>query len=125
MRPLPIQPTYTDTHGTIRFRENHIVRYLLDHGGLDLHALALALPNEQADWEQFAQLIGYSLSGFGDLSYVRDETYAVAEALAMNPAIAETQARLDHQAALLAHARAQVKQLAALLFHVNEDDLQP
>ncbi len=27
------------------------------------------------DREQFAQLTGYSLSGFGDLDYVSDETY--------------------------------------------------
>ncbi|HEY9661654.1 MAG TPA: hypothetical protein V6C65_24625, partial [Allocoleopsis sp.] len=31
---------------------------------------------------QFAQLIGYSLSGFGDLSYVSDETYAAASSMA-------------------------------------------
>jgi len=33
----------------------------------------------QEDREQFAQLIGYSLSGFGELDYVSDETYEVAE----------------------------------------------
>ena len=29
----------------------------------------------QEDQEQFAQLIGYSVSGFGDLSYVSDDTF--------------------------------------------------
>lgn len=33
----------------------------------------------QEDREQFAQLIGYSLSGYGDLSYVSDESYDAAE----------------------------------------------
>jgi hypothetical protein len=33
----------------------------------------------QEDREQFAQLIGYSLCGFSDLSYVSDETYYKAE----------------------------------------------
>ncbi len=31
------------------------------------------------DREQFAQLIGYSLNGFGELSYVSEETYEAAE----------------------------------------------
>jgi hypothetical protein len=34
------------------------------------------------DREQFAQLIGYSLSGFSSLSYVSDETYQLATATA-------------------------------------------
>jgi hypothetical protein len=32
------------------------------------------------DREQFAQLIGYSLSGFSELSYVTDKTYKTAVA---------------------------------------------
>lgn len=28
-----IQPLYTDEHGTLRFKSNAIVRYLLDNGG--------------------------------------------------------------------------------------------
>lgn len=70
----PLQPLYKDAHGVIRFQANAIVRYLLDEGGIDMNMLA-ALPFSQADREQFAQLIGYSLSGFSELSYVRDETY--------------------------------------------------
>ena len=77
----PLQPLHKDDHGVIRFQENAIVRYLLDHGGIDMNKLA-ALPFSRADREQFAQLIGYSLCGFGDLSYVRDETYERAEAKA-------------------------------------------
>ncbi len=30
------------------------------------------------DWEQFAQLIGYSVSGFGTLRYVSDKAFAAA-----------------------------------------------
>ena len=70
----PIQPIVRDSHGTVRFKENAIVRYLLDNGGIDMNKLA-TLPFCQNDREQFAQLIGYSLSGFGDLSYVSDRTY--------------------------------------------------
>jgi len=78
MSKQPIQPLYLDKHGTLRFKENKIVRYLLDNGEITLNGLArVDFPRE--DEEQFAQLIGYSLSGFGDISYVTDETYETAE----------------------------------------------
>jgi hypothetical protein len=38
------------------------------------------IPFSNGDREQFAQLIGYSVGGFGDLSYVSDEAYLVARA---------------------------------------------
>lgn len=74
----PVQPLVTDSEGVLRFKANAIVRYLLDNGPFNLNDLAL-LPFSNEDREQFAQLIGYSLSGFGDLSYVSDETYDRAE----------------------------------------------
>lgn len=69
----PIQPL-VDEHGITRFKRNEIVRYLLDKGPFDMNALA-ALPFSDEDREQFAQLVGYSLSGFAELSYVSDATY--------------------------------------------------
>lgn len=73
----PIQPLFTDNHGTVRFKENKIVSYLLDNGGIDMNQLA-ALSFTQDDREQFAQLIGYSLCGFDELRYVSNETYTAA-----------------------------------------------
>lgn len=70
----PIQPLVLDENGVLRFEENKIVRYLLDAGPFDMNKLAL-MPFSNEDREQFAQLIGYSLSGFSELSYVSDETY--------------------------------------------------
>lgn len=58
----------------VRFRANAIVRYLLDSGPFDMNHLA-TLPFSDADREQFAQLIGYSLGGFSELDYVSDEAY--------------------------------------------------
>lgn len=75
----PMQPIVL-VDGVARFKQNAIVRYLLDNGGLDLNALAL-VGFSQEDNEQFAQLIGYSVSGFGDLSYARSETVGVADAI--------------------------------------------
>lgn len=73
----PIQPLDLDDHGTLRFKANAIVQHLLNHGGIDLNALAM-MNFSKEDREQFAQLIGYSLCGFGELSYVSDETYDAA-----------------------------------------------
>jgi hypothetical protein len=74
----PLQPLITDEHGITRFKRNAIVRALLDAGPLDMNKLAV-MPFSDEDREQFAQLIGYSLSGFGELSYVSDRTYKAAE----------------------------------------------
>jgi hypothetical protein len=70
----PIQPMYRDAHCASRFKENAIVRFLLETSPFDLHDLARMQFSEN-DREQFAQLIGYSLSGFGELPYVSDVTY--------------------------------------------------
>ena len=73
-----IQPLLKDKHGVERFKENKIVSFLLDNGGFDMNSLA-CIEFTQNDREHFAQLIGYSLNGFGMLSYVSDETYYLAE----------------------------------------------
>lgn len=74
----PVQPLITDEDGRLRFKQNAIVRYLLDAGPFDMNQLA-TLPVSREDRVQFAQLIGYSLSGFGELSYVTDEDYRAAQ----------------------------------------------
>lgn len=79
----PIQPIVLDEHKTARFKANKIVRYLLDlctdKKLTDLNQLH-CLPFEQDDWVQFTQLIGYSVSGAGDLSYMPDDVIAIADA---------------------------------------------
>ena len=70
----PVQPLIKGDYGTIRFKKNAIVCFLLDAGPFDMNQLSL-MQFTQEDSEQFAQLIGYSLDGFGELSYVSDETY--------------------------------------------------
>lgn len=70
----PVQPLYEDECGVVRFKRNAIVRYLLDEGPFDMNHLAVTHFSDE-DREQFAQLIGYSVSGFGGLDYVSDETY--------------------------------------------------
>jgi hypothetical protein len=65
----PIQPLVKDADGTIRFRVNAIVRHLYDNGTIKLNDLAKRLFTDD-DRAQFAQLLGYSVSRFGELSYV-------------------------------------------------------
>lgn len=79
----PMQPVGWDGKGVVRFQGNAVVRQLLDQSsarGFDLNNLSIACQDApQADWEQFAQLIGYSVSGFGDLSYASPETIDKAD----------------------------------------------
>jgi hypothetical protein len=81
----PMQPIILDAHGVARFQANPIVKYLLEHGGLDLNDLAIAKHRTggwtKQDEAHFAQLIGYSVSGWGDLSYVKPKWADKAQAI--------------------------------------------
>lgn len=72
-----MQEIVKDQDGHARFRENGIVRFLLDEATAgrrcDLNRLA-GRNFKQRDWEQFYQLIGYSLAGYHELSNVSDES---------------------------------------------------
>jgi hypothetical protein len=67
-----MQQMRADERGVIRFRKNTIVDYLVQFAaerGVTLHDLAVH-GFDKDDWAQFSQLIGYSVSGWGSLSYV-------------------------------------------------------
>lgn len=116
----PIQPLVTDENGRTRFQKNAIVCYLLDNSGIDLNQIArLHFSNE--DREQFAQLIGYSLSGFGELSYVSDETYETAEG--MSATVDERDARIAHLESVLSAVREGLRIAIPVAFKIHPDDL--
>lgn len=117
----PIQPLVQDEQGTQRFQCNEIVRHLLDNGQINMNDLA-TLPFSREDREQFAQLIGYSLSSFGDLSYVSDDTYSTAEDMVTGTN--EKDAELAMLRGKLNDAREAAKQLVLTLFHVHPHDLE-
>jgi hypothetical protein len=78
--PHPMQPIGWHADGVVRFKRNAIVDHLLDEctarGGTDLNQIARMVASGEfsnEDQVQLAQLIGYSVSGFGDLSYVPDK----------------------------------------------------
>lgn len=73
-QPHPVQPLITDEDGLIRFKANAIVRFLLNDSPNDTNDLA-RMSFSREDWVQLMQLIGYTLAGFGELPYVRDEDY--------------------------------------------------
>jgi len=123
MKP-PIQPIKVDQldHNRARFQENKIVRYLLDQGPFDLNILArMDFSNE--DREQFAQLIGYSLSGFAELSYVSDETLQAAT-LMHEKGIGETEARNYTLRETLSNLKEQLRKPIAMLYGFHPDDLK-
>ena len=76
----PMQP-FVLKNNVVRFQENAIVRTLLDAASdgrkLDLNDIA-CMDFSQDDRCQFAQLIGYSLCGYHELSYVSDQHAAAA-----------------------------------------------
>lgn len=95
MWEMPLQPLYVDTNNVIRFRGNKIVKHLLDtHPCCDLNKLA-TLPFTKADQEQFAMLIGYSVTGFGELSYVSDKTYEKVQIKVIELEIRKLQNKID------------------------------
>lgn len=122
MAKHPLQPIYKDTHGVLRFKANAIVEYLLDHGGVDMNKLA-CLDFTQEDREQFAQLIGYSLGGFSELSYVSDEAVNTAEKMAKSGQ-SEDAARIEYLQNELAELKSSLREPMARLFGVHPDDLK-
>jgi hypothetical protein len=80
----PMQPIgWDDTRQVIRFKQNAIVRWLLDTNKNPMALNEIArMPFKQEDRVQLAQLIGYSTSGFGDLSYVPKRIVAECDEIA-------------------------------------------
>lgn len=73
----PTQPIVTDDDGVRRFKQNKIIGWLFDRGHIDLNRISFEeFPPEDA--AQLAQLLGYSVCGFGELSYVSDDEWARA-----------------------------------------------
>lgn len=117
----PIQPLQLDDKGVLRFKKNAIVEYLLDNGGIDMNHLARKDFTTE-DREQFAQLIGYSLSGYADLGYVTDATYAAAQAVGENLELRSLQARVEHLEGVLEKLREGFKSPLSALYEKHPDD---
>jgi hypothetical protein len=117
----PIQPLVKDEKGVPRFKKNKIVEYLLDQGPFDMNHLAVQ-QFSQEDHEQFAQLIGYSLGGFGELSYVSDDVYNAAEKM-YEDEVTEQEARLENLENVIDVVRQSMRPCVSKLYRIHEDDL--
>jgi len=79
----PLQLIVRADDGTVRFQGNALVQHLVDSYPGGAEALRCACPAaDNGDWEQLEQLLGYSVSGFGDLPYVSREAVQAADAVA-------------------------------------------
>lgn len=117
----PIQPLET-VNGVIRFKPNAIVDCLLRTGKLTMNDLA-SMPFSDEDRQQFAQLIGYSLSGYGELrSYVDTDAYNLAAKRATEED--ERDIRIAYLEEQLAMVREALRVIVPNLFQVHPDDLR-
>lgn len=75
MRKHKMQKIKIDAYGTARFVSNDIVDQLLEKYPGGLNDLTVNCYDASAeDWEQLYQLIGYSVSGYGELSRVSEKS---------------------------------------------------
>jgi len=80
----PNQPIEYAVDGCIRFKKNKIVDKMLDFctaHGYSLNDIATEF-YEDEDYIQLMQLIGYSVSGYGDLSCVSEKECRRADKIA-------------------------------------------
>lgn len=78
-----MQPVVRADSGVARFKSNAIVHWMLAFGRMGLPFDLNAILSEEfstEDLEQLVQLLGYSLQGFEELSFVRQESVFKARA---------------------------------------------
>lgn len=79
----PRQPIGYAEDNIIRFKPNGIIRWMLEQGGqgkkFNLNDIAMQSFSVE-DRVQFWQMLGYSVSGFGDLSFVPEEEVTACDA---------------------------------------------
>lgn len=122
MSKHPIQPLALDQHGVLRFKANKIIRKLIDDKIINLNDIALMDDVDQDDHNQFAQLIGYSLSGYGSLSYSDDYTYETARAM-YDAGKSEIEARVEYLENMISSLKGVLREPIADLYGIHPDDL--
>lgn len=121
MELLPIQPIKEDSEGIKRFVANSIVVKLLETSNLDMNQIA-TMGFSIEEQEQFAQLIGYSLSGYSELHYVSNESYGTA--IQKDSGKDELIARNEYLRTTIEETKRLLKPLVTELFNLHEDDLE-
>lgn len=121
----PIQPIFKDENGIIRFKDNLIVKYLLESHPLVKMSNLAALPFSNDDRQQFAQLIGYSVSGYGGLRYVdSDHRKLVATMAESGEILSEDKLRIEILENELKTIRDAFRGPCSELFNIASEDLE-
>lgn len=121
MSSHPIQPVALDSNGVIRFKANAIIRKLVDDKLIDLNEISCwDIPKD--DRSQFAQLMGYSLSGYGSLSFSDDLTYTAAYHMHHDNKT-ELEAKVEYLENLVATLKDALRGPMAELFGMHEEDI--
>ena len=119
----PMQPVYEDSTGVYRFHENAIVQFVLKQlkeTGFtlnELHSECHGLPDE--DWDQFNQLIGYSIGGIP----IRNETTRDCAEKMMDEGLDEKDALIGVLSEKLNTVRSLLKDGISELYDIHPDDL--
>ncbi len=117
----PIQPVGKDNKGTLRFKENKLVKFIFDKSNTNLYEIA-NLDFSDEDRRQFAQLIGYSLSGYSELRYVDHLAYLTAKKM-YKQQISEEQAKIIILEELISSLKEQLREPISELYEIHPDDL--
>lgn len=88
----PRQPIGVDERGTVRFKPNAVLRWLVDNKHVNLNAID---PDDfpPGDVKQFWQLLGYSVSAWGSLDFVDLKTARACDKAAAKLADEEAKAK--------------------------------
>jgi len=96
---------------------------LFESGKIDLNQIAcMNWSNEER--QQLAQLLGYSLSGYGELSYVDDIAYEMAEKTYNNKDEFEKDIRIKYLEERLESIKNEMKSIVTKLYEIHPDDLR-
>ena len=88
-----------DKHGTLRWRKNPLVDALYEHSkkhGVGLNELVDMQVGDARDWRELAKLIGYSLRGYCELSYVCDDDDEITHVEAVADAAMSAVSKEEH-----------------------------
>jgi hypothetical protein len=126
----PMQPILKNSDGCIQFKTNEIVHAVYEVS--KAHAFGLneiAMNNfTKDDRKQFAQLLGYSVSGYGDLPYVDKVSVECADQqvallLSEAPFISEQEMELQVLRDENRRLKAAIRNAAVEAFSIHPSDL--
>ena len=118
----PFQPVYKDDNGTLRFKGNAIVEWLISEGSLNMNAIAKKTFSRE-DRAHFAQLIGYSVYGWSELGYVNNNDYDTIREIIDNTELSSKDAELEMLRKKIRTLTGLIRDLTCKVFNIAPEDL--